>query len=157
MDSVSGPLLIISRNTLLRIEDSPRSAGVFRQLANLSRKGVYVLLTAPEPDHWLPTRGSVDNALSEQGRLQEAIHECGGDLDGVYYVPKSRFTQDRNREGALRDILARYGVSAQQAVLISSSKPFLRSAKRLGVPTHAVAKGEEGIDSLHEALDSVIK
>lgn len=155
MESVTHRLILISRDSLLAAEDDAIGRRVFRRLANLTRQGHHVLLTAPEPDHWLPTRGNVDNALSDQGKLQQAVHDCGGDLDGVYYVPRSRFTQDRNRDGALQDILARYGVAADQALLISASRPFLRSGERLGIETCEILKGSAGAGALLDRLDSL--
>ena len=97
----------------------------------------------------------MDDALAAQGRLQAAVLESGGDLDGVYYVPKSSFTQDRNREGALKDILERYGVTADQAILLSSSRPFLRSARNLGITAHDIPKSKKGLSTLNELLDTM--
>lgn len=136
--------MLLSRDALLDIEAEPFSDRVFRLLAFLSRRGINVLLTAPEPDHWVPTRGSVDDALDSQGKLQNRVHEAGGEIEGVYYVPRSLFTQDRNREGALRDILQRYGLTPEQSMLVSASVPFLKAASRLGIQTHEItASGQE--------------
>lgn len=153
MNESSFQVIIISRDTLLETQQATDASSVFRVLAKLTRKGYHLLLTASEPEQWLPTRGNVDSALAQQGILQEAITSAGGDLDGVYYVPRSLFTQDRNREGALNDILERYSVTPESAVLISSSTPFTKAATRLNIPTFPIASG----DNSSEALENVLK
>ncbi len=148
-------LLIISRDALLEAEGQRHADTVFRQLASLSRQGYQLCLTAPEPEKWVPTRGRVDDALSRQSHLKERIKAAGGELDGVYYVPRSLLTQDRNREGALQDILARYGTSPNQATLISSSVPFLRAASRLGIGTREVIAAGDGQSNLLPELKNL--
>ena len=44
-------------------------------------------------------------------------------------------TQRRNREDALQDILRRYGVRAENCVLMSSRKKFVAAAAGLGFAT----------------------
>jgi hypothetical protein len=150
--TVSQPLLIISRDALLEAREH---SAVFRHLASLTRRGWHLLLTAPEPDQWFPTRSSDDNVLTAQGRLQGQIQACGGEVDGVYYVPRSEFTQDRNRLGALRDILARYGAEPGNARLISSSLAFVQAGKRLGLLTEALEEGEPGAKALEALLHTL--
>jgi hypothetical protein len=141
-------LLVISRDTLLDVPDSI-SKKVFRALAALSRSGRHLLISAPEPDRWVPTRGNVDNALNQQQQLMGRINDAGGSIEGVYYVPRSLLTQDRNREGALSDILKRFSVSPDEAALLSSSTPFINAAKRLGLVTHEISSnGASNLDLL---------
>ena len=137
--------LIISRDTLLDTLHEASSEHMFRALARLNRLGFHLLLTAPEPDRWVPTRRNVDDALNAQRILLERSRTAGGELEGVYYVPRSLLTQDRNREGALRDILKRFNVDPAQAILISSSSPFLKAAARVGITANEIAlKGKRG-------------
>jgi len=157
MDAPGKQLLIISRDTLLDAERTSLGPRIFRLVASISRRGIHVLLTAPEPDHWIPTRGRVDKALADQGRLQRALHEAGGNLDGVYYVPKSLFTQDRNREAALQDIVARYELPIENALLISGSEPFLRAAERLALEIREIPSGPEGVSFLAAALAGLLE
>lgn len=126
-------LIIISRDALLEALEGDDSRSIFRDMAALSRRGHRILLTAPEPDRWVPTRKTVDGALDTQRELTELARTEGADIEGIYYVPRSLLTQDRNREGALTDILSRYSRRADQAMLISSSPPFLRAASRLEI------------------------
>ena len=62
-------------------------------------------------------------------------------LDGVYYVPRSLFTQKRNREAALSDIMKRYGIAPSHCHLFSSSRKFAEAAADLGID--AVALGDD--------------
>lgn len=140
MNATPQKLLIISRDALLDAirgrADTPADTagdGLYRSLANISRHGCHLLLTAAEPDRWVPTRGTVDDALNSQNMLIERVQSAGGEIDGVYYVPRSLLTQDRNREGALLDILKRYMLVPDAATLVSSSAPFLKAAQRLGL------------------------
>ncbi|NNE04904.1 MAG: hypothetical protein HKN15_04175 [Xanthomonadales bacterium] len=146
-------LIIISRDTLLEALQSEEAQGLFRDMAALSRRGHRILLTAPEPDRWVPTRKTVDGALDSQRDLTEKARTEGADIEGIYYVPRSLLTQDRNREGALKDILARYAMKPDQATLISSSQPFLRAASRLDIDAIEV-KGDD-TRSLKKVLASL--
>jgi hypothetical protein len=148
------PLLIVSCKVLTRAEASPHGPALFRRLAKLTREGTRLLLTAAEPDQWFPTRGKEDSVLSTQGRLQEHLQEVGGDFDGIYYVPRSVFTQDRKRTAALEDILSRYQVDAKETRLVSQSRAFLKAAERLEIRTLALSKDDAGIERFLEALDS---
>lgn len=145
-------LLIVSRNTL---HEARENTTVFRHLAGLSRRGWHLLLTASEPDQWFPTRKNEDNVLTAQAQLQALIQEFGGDIDGVYYVPRSELTQDRNREGALQDIMTRYTQKPENTHLVSSSRRFLLVAKKTGMHTHSMAKGEPGVSMLADCLEQL--
>lgn len=149
-------LLLISRDNLLSLEHAPNADRVFRLLGRLTRAGIHLLLTAPEPDHWFPTRGRVDRVLQDQGRLSQRIHAAGGDLDGVYYVPRSLFTQDHNREQALRDILERYSTREVATLLLSASAPFLEAAKRLGIGAREITEDEAGAEHLEAMLTELM-
>ncbi len=149
-------LLIISRDTLLDALKDASSKKIFRTMARISRRGTHILLSAPEPERWVPTRGNVDNALNQQNELMKLANEAGGGIEGVYYVPRSLLTQDRNRKGALTDILKRYSVPAKNAVLISSSSPFIKAARRMGIVDHQIAlPGKKG-KKLVSALDGLV-
>ena len=145
MDHTDQKLLIISRDALLDTLREASSEHILRALASLSRRGFHLLLTAPQPDRWVPTRRNVDAALNAQRMLLERSRTAGGELEGIYYVPRSLLTQDRNREGALRDILKRFCVDPAAAILVSSSAPFLKAAARIGIATNEIAlKGKRG-------------
>lgn len=149
-------LLILSRDSLLAATgeaDAANGDSVLRRLAHLTRRGCHLLLIASEPDQWFPTRSSGDNVLTAQAGIRERIQQFGGDLDGIYYVPRSRYSESRNRAGALADILERYHCEAGDALLVSGSERLLNAARGLGIRTRDT-HGESGAD---EALDQVVK
>jgi histidinol phosphatase-like enzyme len=154
MGAQEHPLLIVSCKVLLQAEMSPHGPALFRRLAKLTREGTRLLVTASEPDQWFPTRGKEDSVLRTQGRLQDRLQEVGGDFDGIYYIPRSVFTQDRKRTTALRDILSRYQTEAGNARLVSQSRAFIKAAERLEIPILALSKDEAAIEQLLEALDA---
>ena len=149
------PLLIISARVLADAEHAPRIDEAYRALAKLTRSGMRLLLTESEPDQWFPTRSSDDNVLVAQSRLQQRLEQEGGELDGFYYVPRSMLTQDRNRLGALTDILGRYGADADNAHLISASRAFLKTAQRLGINAYRMKKGAKDTDRLITTLKAL--
>jgi hypothetical protein len=149
-------VLILSRDLLVTESGSVSARdGIYRRLAHLTRKGCRLLLTAAEPDRWLPTRGSEDSALRAQNRIQEQLQRQGGDLDGVYYVRRSELTQDRMRQGALRDILGRYAVPADRVLLISANGPFLEAARELVIATVAIDLDGDAEQQLDRTLKSM--
>jgi len=154
MDQGQPILLLISCKLLRQAELQPQGSAVFRQLAKITRSGVHLLLTAAEPDQWFPTRGNTDDVLAMQGQLQQQLQDNGGDLDGIYYVPRSVFTQDRNRQGALTDILGRYGAEGEATILISHSKAFVKAAGRLGLRTLYVDLDDKTADAMLAAFKS---
>jgi hypothetical protein len=126
-------LLIISRDDILqRVDDKPDSR-LYRVLARFTRQGCHLLATAPQPDRWSSRHGDPDDALLGPGSIRERLTDAGGVLDGVYYVPRSLFTQKRNRVQALEDILQRYAASPDHCHLFSSSKKFVDVAGELGI------------------------
>ena len=151
-------LLLLSRDTLVAYGDrgegrSEVADRLYRVLAGLHRRGVYLLLTAQAPDSWVPTKGGSDASLALQREIQAAVWEAGGEMDGIYYVPRSLLTQDRNRIGALRDILQRYKLDAADALLVSGSTPFLKAGDRLGIRTVWVPDSREDEGALTAALE----
>jgi len=146
---------MISCKLLLIAEQSAQGPTVFRRLANLTRNGYHLLLTASEPDQWFPTRGNVDSVLGTQRRMLQHLQDAGGDLDGIYYIPRSVFTQDRKRFAALKDILWRYSADGESATLISSSKAFIKAAKKLEIITHSIPDDESTAMALVETLEKL--
>ena len=128
-------LLLISRDDILASLKEPDGDRLIRLLASLTRHGYHLLATAPQPEKWSGEHGSPDDALLGPDSIRKRLADAGGKLDGVYYVRLSFLTQRRNREDALQDILRRYGVRAENCVLMSSRKKFVAAAAGLGFAT----------------------
>lgn len=130
---IDSRLLLISRDDILEVADSKDGAKLFRLLARLTRQGFQLLSTAPQPDRWTREHGGPDDALLGPDSIRKRLLDAGGVLDGVYYVPRSSWTQRRNREQALHDIIDRYATTARNCYLFSSSKKFVRVASGEGI------------------------
>lgn len=146
-------LLLISRNDILGEIGRGQADALFRRLATLTRQGIHLLVTAPQPEEWTGEHGSPDDALLGPESIRRRLADAGGKLDGVYYVRRSLLTQHRNREDALRDILRRYGTAPEQCTLLSSRRKFMQVALELGI--NGVLLGRER--SLPEALADLVE
>lgn len=153
-------LLLVSRDDILAMMKEGEATSidrVFRLLASLTRQGYHLLVTAPQPEEWTGEHGSPDDALFGPESIRKKLSDAGGKLDGVYYVRRSLLTQRRNREDALQDILARYGVAAQNCLLISSHRKFLAAARGLEFRTNRLSRENTLLDALElmsrQALD----
>ena len=126
-------LLLISRDDILGLESGKGRARLYRLLARLTRGNFQLLATAPQPDSWSRDHGGPDDALLGPDSIRKRLSDAGGQIDGVYYVPRSLLTQKRNREDALKDMMDRYAVEAENCILLSSSRKFVIAARELGI------------------------
>lgn len=148
-------LLMISRDDILEVGAAKQSDRLFRTLARLTRLGFQLLATAPQPDDWSREHGGPDDALLGPDSIRKRLADAGGTMDGVYYVPKSLFTQKRNREAALRDIMKRYAVEPRQCRLLSSSRKFVDAARELGIDATALDDSKQLMQELKSLLKQV--
>jgi hypothetical protein len=87
--------------------------------------------------------------------IRKRLADAGGAIDGVYYVPKSLFTQKRNREAALNDIMRRYAIESSHCYLFSSSRKFVDAAIGLGIKATALGDGKQLMPELKALLKEV--
>lgn len=146
-------LLLISRDDILSAMNGDSGDKAFRLLATLTRLGYHLLATAPQPDRWTGEHGSPDDALLGPNSIRKRIADAGGVLDGVYYVRRSMLTQKRNRNDALRDILKRYAIKPEHAVLLSSKRNFIKVAQKLGLQTALLDHEHELVHQLNDLND----
>jgi hypothetical protein len=147
-------LLLISRDDILSVVSGDSGDKAFRLLAALTRLGYHLLATAPQPDQWSGEHGSPDDALLGPNSIRKRIADAGGVLDGVYYVRRSMLTQKRNRKDALRDILQRYAIAPEHAVLLSSKRNFIKVAQKLGLETTLLDQDHDLVHKLNELNDA---
>jgi len=145
-------LLMISRDDILRVGQGKQGDRLFRLLARLTRLGFQLLATAPQPDDWSRDHGGPDDALLGPESIRKRLADAGGVLDGVYYVPKSLFTQKRNRDAALADIMTRYALQPGQCYLFSSSHKFAEAARELGINATALTSDKQLMQGLRSLL-----
>jgi len=141
-------LLLISRDDILGMMEQDSGERALRLLASLTRQGWHLLATAPQPEEWTGEHGSPDDALLGPNSIRKRLSDAGGTLDGVYYIRRSLLTQKRNREDALVDILGRYSIKPEQAMLLSSKRNFVKAARNLGLRTTLLDRDHELIDEL---------
>ncbi|HKJ16587.1 MAG TPA: hypothetical protein VJ984_04495 [Xanthomonadales bacterium] len=145
-------LLMISRDDILAVADGPQSKDLFRLLAWLTRNDFHLLATATMPDHsnsrerWLKGGGDAD--LFGPDSIRSRIDEAGGTLDGVYYVPRSLLSQNKNRINSLGDMMQRYKASPNTCYLFSSSRKWAQAALQLGIQATALDKSRQLIAEL---------
>lgn len=147
-------LLLISRNDILEVAEGPEQKELFRLLAWLTRHGFHLLATAPMPDHvdskdrWL--KGGGDASLVGPQSIRSRIDEAGGTLDGVYYVPHSFFSQNRNRIASLEDMMQRYAVDPKATFVLSSSRKWIEAALELDIQATWLESAEQLITELNK-------
>jgi hypothetical protein len=145
-------LLMISRDDILNVGAGKQGDTLFRVLARLTRAGFQLLATAPQPDDWSRDHGGPDDALLGPDSIRKRLADAGGVLDGVYYVPRSLFTQRHNREVALSDIMKRYGISPSHCHLFSSSRKFAEAAAEMGIDAVALTNDKQLMQGLKALL-----
>ena len=148
-------LLMISRDDILRNADGEQGDPLYRTLARLTRQGFQLLATASQPDDWSRAHGGPDDALLGPQSIRRRLADAGGQIDGIYYVPRSLFTQKRNREQALRDIMKRYAIEADHCHLFSSSAKFVEAAAELGIHATPLDPDRQLIQELKRLVKSV--
>lgn len=146
---------MISRDDILRSADDKRGDPLYRALARLTRQGFQLLATASQPDDWTRAHGGPDDALLGPQSIRKRLADAGGQIDGIYYVPRSLFTQKRNREQALRDIMKRYAIEADNCYLLSSSGKFVEAAAELGIHATPLNQDRQLIQELRALLKTV--
>jgi len=149
-------LLMISRDDILRVGAGKQGEALFRMLARLTRAGFQLLATAPQPDDWSREHGGPDDALLGPESIRKRLADAGGVLDGVYYVPRSLFTQKRNREAALADIMKRYGIAPSHCHLFSSSRKFAEAAAGMGIDATALGSDKQLMQGLKALLKQLV-
>jgi hypothetical protein len=145
-------LLMISRDDILRVGAGKQGDRLFRLLARLTRRGHQLLATAPQPDDWSRDHGGPDDTLLGPASIRKRLADAGGTIDGVYYVPRSLFTQRRNREASLADIMKRYALPPSQCHLYSSSRKFIEVAQSMGINATALNDDKELMQALKALL-----
>lgn len=111
-------LVLIARDLLVGQTGIPQPKTVTHTV-RLHQAGWRVVVVAPRPERWRPTRRSMDHAMGRQRLLYEALTRAGGDMDGVCYLEYGLFTRKRARTKALDELAGRYGLGIADLVLIA--------------------------------------
>lgn len=130
-------LVLIARELMVDESGQPQPE-VVTQTVRLHQAGWRIVILAPRPERWRPTRRSMDQAMGVQRVLHEALTRAGGDLDGVCYLEYGLFTRKRARTKALDELAARYGLGITDLVLVAHRHRQLELLANTGARVLAV-------------------
>ena len=153
MGSRAKPVLI--ERALLLNGDQPDSASI-EQLVTFQRSGQRLLVIAPRPRRWRPTRKSVDQDLAIQQKLHQLFTRAGAELDGVCYLPTGLFSKKPTKKNEFSDIAQRYDINVSDLVLIGSDQGLLEAFILAGGRAVAVAPPGRTDCPQFESLNSAI-
>lgn len=140
---------LIGRELLVR-DETPDAAGI-EAVVNFQRQGSRIILVAPRPHRWRPTRRSVDHDLALQQQIHQLISRAGAELDGVLYLGTGMFSDRPADEDEFSRLAARYDRNVDELVLISSDQSLLDAIIKAG--GSAVAIGRDAPDAIRHFDD----
>lgn len=131
--------VLIERAMLLRA-DQP-DVGCIEQLVSFQRSGQRLILIAPRPRRWRPTRNSVDHDLAIQQNLHQQFSRAGAEIDGFCYLSTGLFSRKPSKRSEFEGIAQRYGRNVSDLVLIGSDQALIESFAAAGGTTLPIAAG----------------
>lgn len=142
MASPAAPVLI--ERSLLLDGDSPDARRV-EQLVSFQRKGHRVVLVAPRPRSWRPTRRNVDHDLALQQRFHQLFTRAGAELDGVLYFGTGQTTPQEQQREEFEQVARRYDRNVGEMALIGADQDLIEAAEQAGLKRCVV--GDSGDDA----------
>lgn len=130
MPGPAAPVLI--ERELLLGGSAPLSARLER-VVSFQRRGHRVLLVAPKPPSWRPTRRSVDQDLALQQTFHQRFTRAGAELDGVLYLGTGLFSRRQQQKNEFEQTARRYGRNVGEMTLICSDQSLIEVADRVGL------------------------
>lgn len=140
MAAPAAPTLIERSLLLGRGERSPDTRCIERVVA-FQRRGHRIVLVAPKPAGWRPTRRSVDHDLALQQQLHQLFTRAGAELDGVLYLGTGLFSRKHRQRNEFEQTARRYGRNVGEMVLIGSDQALIEAADRVGLKLRVVGSG----------------
>ncbi len=137
MGSQPSPVLIERALLLSRGQKTPDAARIER-VVSFQRRGHRVLLVAPKPASWRPTRRSVDHDLALQQKLHQMFSRAGAELDGVLYLGTGLFSKRGRQKNEFEQTARRYGRNVGEITLIGSDHALLEAADRVGLQLRVI-------------------
>lgn len=137
MGGQAAPVLIERALLLGRGDSAPDAARIERVVA-FQRRGHRVLLVAPKPASWRPTRRSVDRDLALQQQLHQLFSRAGAELDGVLYLGTGLFSRKDRQKNEFEQTARRYGRNVGEMLLIGRDQALIEAADRVGLQLHVI-------------------
>ncbi len=147
--------ILVERNLLLAGDDP--DPGAIEHLVRFLRDGHRLLLVAPRPKRWRPTRKAVDRDLALQQELHQLFTRAGTELDGVLYLAAGLFSRRAAMSRELDSIAQRYERKVDEIALIGSNSALLDAYGRAGGPALSVSAGPSGERGRYQSLDQALK
>lgn len=158
MTGPAAPVLIERSLLLGRGKRSP-DAGRIERVVAFQRRGYRIVLVAPRPSGWRPTRRSVDHDLALQQQLHQLFTRAGAELDGVLYLGTGLFSRKHRQKNELEQTARRYGRNVSEMTLIGSDHALLEAAGRAGLRLRVIGESPledaPAYDDLKTALANV--
>jgi len=158
MMAVPSAPVLVERALLLGRSETPDAQRI-EELVVFQRQGHRVLLVAPRPRSWRPTRRNVDLDLALQQQFHQMFSRAGGELDGVLYVETGLFSRRDAQKSEFGGIARRYGRKTEELTLMCSDSTLIEAAQHAGVRRCVVGPAPDAdtpaCDSLKAALSTV--
>ncbi|NEZ04366.1 hypothetical protein G4Y73_09435 [Wenzhouxiangella sp. XN201] len=142
MAAPAAPVLI--ERSLLTERDRP-DARCIEQVVSFQRKGHRILLVAPRPRSWRPTRRNVDRDLALQQQFHQLFMRAGAELDGVLYFGTGLFSRREKQKNDFQQTARRYGRNVGEMALIGADQDLIAAADRAGLKLCVV--GDSPVDN----------
>jgi len=146
--------VLIERSLLLDGKE-PDKRRIERVVA-FQRSGRRVLLVAPRPRSWRPTRRNVDLDLALQQRLHQLFSRAGAEVDGVLYFDTGLFTSRHRQKNDFEQTAQRYARNVSELTLICSDHALLEAADRVGLQRRVIDDSSAGSAPGPDALETVL-
>lgn len=153
MPGLSAPVLI--ERSLLVDGNDPVPARV-EDIVAFQRRGPRVLLVAPKPKSWRPTRRSVDRDLALQQSVHQMVSRAGAELDGVLYMGTGLFSRRQAQKNEFNQIARRYGRDVSEVTLVGTQPDLLEAGVTAGVRVLAVGGSNVGNTGTFESLEAAL-
>jgi hypothetical protein len=151
-----GPAPILVERTLLLSDGQPDSDAIER-LVSFLRDGHRLLLVAPRPRRWRPTRKAVDRDLALQQELHQMFARAGTELDGVLYLAAGLFSRRSAMAKELDSIAQRYERKMEEITLIGRNSALLEAYGKAGGPSLSVDPGPSAEPRRYRSLGDALK
>lgn len=130
--------VLIERSLLLDRRRRQLDSTRLERVVAFQRRGYRVLLIAPKPQSWRPTRRNVDRDLAIQQQLHQTFSRAGAELDGVLYLGTGWFSRRHRQKNEFEQTARRYGRNVGEMTLIGSDQALIEAADRVGLKLRVV-------------------
>ncbi len=135
-------MLLIEAALLAPGGETPERAAL-EMLCAYSHSSWRLLVVMNEPEHWQPTRRSMDRHLLLQQNIHEHLTRLGAHLDGVLYLPSPLLGRRQKRSAALLAVIERTGIEPDAVWYIGADPLNVQAAARAGLRLIAIAGATE--------------